>query len=286
MATFLRSWGGVLAWSFLAILPAGGLRADDEVRNTALRTVSPEAAEEIALGDQIKLVRIGEGAYVVRDLSIFMCNSVLVEMADGTLVMAGTPCTAEAMEKVLAWAKEHFGERKIVGIDTGYHLDNLGGNKALLDAGCAVYGSDLTVQLLAEKGEWMRELTLSFMSDKNSERYRAVQEQRYYPPDHVFEAEKGLSLFYGGEEVRAIYPGPMQAKDKIVVYFPSRKLLFGSCSVLAGERLGNMAEADRENWPKAIRSLMALPVNVVVPGHGLRLDPGLLQHTVDLLEKK
>lgn len=284
MATFLRSRFRVLVWGFLALLPMCGLRAADSA--AASRAVSADVAEEIALAGQIKLVRIGEGAYVIRDSSIFFSNSVLVEMLDGTLVMAGTPCTAEATEPVLAWARQHFGERKLVGIDTGYHLDNLGGNKALLDAGAAVYGSDLTVKLLAEKGDWIRALTLSFISDKDSERYRTVQSQRFYPPNHVFEAANGLSLFFGGEEVRVIYPGPMQAQDKLVVYFPSRKLLFGSCSVLAGDRLGNMAEADRENWPKAIRSLMALSVDVVVPGHGMRLDPGLLQHTVDLLEKE
>jgi hypothetical protein len=37
------------------------------------------------------------------------------------------------------------------------------------------------------------------------------------------------------------------------------------------------------SWAKAIRKLMALPVDVVVPGHGDRLDPGLLPHTLDLV---
>jgi hypothetical protein len=39
-------------------------------------------------------------------------------------------------------------------------------------------------------------------------------------------------------------------------------------------------------WPVAIRRLEQYPVNVVVPGHGKRLDPGLIQHTLYLLEKK
>lgn len=273
--------------ALLIFLSVSGLCAvDSPARAAVSKAVSTDVAEEIVLTDTLKLQRIGDGVYVIRDFTLFESNSVLVEMGDGTLVMAGTPCTAEVTTKVLEWARERFGLRPVVAIDTGYHIDNLGGNKALMDAGYPVYGSDLTVKLLAEKGEWMRELTLSFMQDKGSQRYKSVQAQHFYPPDHVFEAAKGLTLSFGGEEVRAIYPGPMQAPDKVVVYFPSRRLLFGSCSVLAGDRLGNTAEADMVSWPKAIRSLMALPVDVVVPGHGMRLDPGLLQHTLDLLEKK
>jgi metallo-beta-lactamase class B len=56
--------------------------------------------------------------------------------------------------------------------------------------------------------------------------------------------------------------------------------------ILAGDRPGNTTEADMQQWPIAIRRLKQFPVNVVVPGHGERLDPGLIQHTLDLLEKK
>lgn len=62
-----------------------------------------------------------------------------------------------------------------------------------------------------------------------------------------------------------------------------RKLLFGSCMILSGDAVGNTADADMAAWPIAIRKLQGLPVDVVVPGHGDRLDPGLIQHTLDVL---
>lgn len=280
----LRRWAVFLCFSLtVAVLPVAEAAPDVSVAPS--RAVSPNTGAPIVLMDSLQLSQIGEGAYVIRDFQPFQSNSLLVEMTDGTLVMAGTPCTAEATAKVLFWAKEHFGERRVVAINTGYHIDNLGGNKALLDAGFAVYGSDLTVKLLAEKGDWIRALTLSFIPDKTSPRYEAVRTQKFYPPDHVFAAESGLVLTFGREEVRAIYPGPTQAPDKVMVYFPSRRLLYGSCAVLAGDRPGNMAEADLVHWPLAIKCLMSLPVDVVVPGHGMRLDPELLPHTVELLEK-
>jgi glyoxylase-like metal-dependent hydrolase (beta-lactamase superfamily II) len=130
----------------------------------------------------------------------------------------------------------------------------------LLAAGVPVYGSDSTVRLLAERGG-----------------------PGIPPPNHVFPIADGLTLSFGNEEVRVIFPGPSQAPDKLAVYFPVRKLLFGSCMILSGDAPGNTADADMAAWPTAIRKIEELPVDVVVPGHGDRLDPGLIQHTLDVL---
>jgi metallo-beta-lactamase class B len=107
----------------------------------------------------------------------------------------------------------------------------------------------------------------------------------YLPPDHTFPIAQGLVLTFGSEQVHVIYPGPSQAPDKVAIYFPSRQILYGGCMVLAGEKPGNIADADLTTWPQAIRALTKLRVSVVIPGHGDRLDPGLLQHTIDVLEK-
>jgi glyoxylase-like metal-dependent hydrolase (beta-lactamase superfamily II) len=245
--------------------------------------VSPETKERIDLDPDLYLRSIGKGAYVICHVFPWLSNSVLVEMADGTLVMAGTPCTPKATELVLAWSKRQWGERKIIAINTGYHVDNLGGNQALLDAGIPVYGSDLTVKLLKERGEQTRLTTLKLSGGAGSAAYSAYASMRFLPPDHVFPIEDGLKLTCGGEQVQVFHPGPSQAPDKVVVYFPARKLLFGSCMILAGDKPGNTAEADMKQWPESARRLKQFPVDVVVPGHGERLDPALVQHTVDLL---
>jgi metallo-beta-lactamase class B len=230
------------------------------------RPVSPNVQREIQVAPDLRLRQIGEDAYVVTSTLRWEdgpidANSVLVEMADGTYVLAGTPWSPEATDLLLDWLRDQSGGSlpPMVAIDTGYHIDNLGGNAALLRAGIPVYGSDLTVSLLEERGE-----------------------AGLVPPDHVFPISQGLSLSFGGEHVTGIYPGPSQAPDKLAVYFPERRLLFGSCMILGGD-LGNTADADLAAWPDAIRRLLPLPVDVVVPGHGERLDPGLLQHTLDVL---
>lgn len=35
-----------------------------------------------------------------------------------------------------------------------------------------------------------------------------------------------------------------------------------------------------------MQKLVQFPADIIVPGHGERLDPGLIQHTLDLIEKR
>jgi metallo-beta-lactamase class B len=248
-----------------------------------IKPVSSQPTQRIDLSNDLYLRQIGEGAFVITHNYPWPANSLLVEMPDGTLVMAGTPYTPDATLSVLDWAQHKFGVRKMIAIDTGYHVDNLGGNQALIQKGIPVYGSDLTVQLLQERGEKTRQLMLSMIGEPGSPYYMAYQKMVFTPPDHTFPIEKGLVLSFGGEDIQVIYPGPSQAADKVVVYFPNRKLLFGSCMILGTDKIGNTADADMKNWPEAVKSLQKYPVDVIVPGHGDRFDAGLIQHTLDLL---
>ena len=208
-------------------------------------------------------------------------------MANSDLVWVGTPYTPAATTEVLAWIAKHFGKRKIVAINTGYHVDNLGGNSALIEQGIPVYGSDLTVQLLKERGEQTRQVILSMLKGSTNERYYQAQaEIPYLAPTQVFSLTKGLKLQFGDDEVEVYYPGPSQAPDKVVVYFPSKKVLFGGCMILGGDQIGNTSDADLENWPEAVHKLEQFEVEIVVPGHGDRLDAGLIKHTIALLAAK
>lgn len=243
------------------------------------------STQPIALGEGLSLRQVGSGAYVVTHTFPWDANSLLVEMADRTLVLVATPYTPEATRLVLGWVRSHFGERRMVAINNGYHVDNLGGNAALREAGIPIYGSDLTVRLLQERGEKTRQHLLGMIGDTASPVYAAHAAIQYLPPDHVFSAKEGLVLSFGSEELQVIYPGASQAPDKLAIYFPSRGLLFGGCMILNGNRVGNIADADLEAWPWAIQTLAKLPAKVVIPAHGDRLDPGLIQNTLDVLSR-
>ena len=102
-------------------------------------------------------------------------------------------------------------------------------------------------------------------------------------PSHTFDPSETKILQFGTQEIRLISPGASHSPDLIAMYIPDLELLFGGCGVKAGRTLGYLGDADLESWPAAIARLKELPTRWVIPGHGSRVDPGLLDHTLDLL---
>ncbi|MBN2394290.1 MAG: MBL fold metallo-hydrolase [Anaerolineae bacterium] len=256
----------------------------------ATSTSTATFSARIDLAEDLYLREVQAGVYIITHAFPWPGNSMLVEMADGgpsgngLLVLVDTPYTPEATQTVLEWAEKQFGKRAVVAINTGYHYDNLGGNAYLLEQGIPVYGSDLTVRLLAERGDAMRAMTLDWLKDpKDKAYYDAHQALLYVAPDHTFALDEGLQLEFGDETVEVYFPGSTHAPDNVVVYFPGRKLLFGGCMIIGGDQVGNMADADMAAWLDSLRKLERFDVEIVVPGHGERLEPQLIEHTVELL---
>jgi metallo-beta-lactamase class B len=211
------------------------------------------------LSPELSVRELTSGILVVTHEKPFPANSVVVDAADGTLVLVGSPYTADATRTVLAWLHERFGERKRVAIDTHFHDDaGVGGNPAFRAAGIPIYGSDLTARLLAE------------------------HDPKATLPDRVFPMERGLDLDFG-EPVRVSFPGPGHTRDNVVVYFPKRRMLVGGCLVKAGDSIGNTADADLAGWESSVASLASYDVDWIVPGHDDRFDRGLVAHSVDVV---
>jgi metallo-beta-lactamase class B len=184
---------------------------------------------------------------------------------------------------MLDWIGARFGERRVTAVATHFHVDALGGNAALRAAGVRTHGSTHTAKLLAEQGEAMRAATLAALKDR-PEDAAAIRDVPLLPPEHLFAPADGLSLDLEGTPVRVLFPGHGHAPDNVVVHLPTLRVLFGGCLVAARDHLGNLADADLEAWPAALRALKALPADHVVPGHGDRTDPALLDHGLRLLE--
>jgi glyoxylase-like metal-dependent hydrolase (beta-lactamase superfamily II) len=209
---------------------------------------------------------------------------MLVEMKNADLVLVDTPYTPEATQEVIEWSKDYFGDRDIVVINTGYHYDNLGGNSYLVEKGFRIYGSELTAKLTEERGDEMRALTLDWLRAPENKRYYGVHEKlSYVAPTHLYNIEEGLELRFKDEVVEVYYPGPTHAPDNVVVYFDRKKILFGGCMIIGWDSVGNTSDADLENWSISVRKLNRFDFDILVPGHGDRYDPALLEHTIDLI---
>ena len=237
----------------------------------------------INLGKELEIRELSQEIYVVIHKFPWPGNSLLVLIGTDDLVFVDTPYTPEATDQVLNWAEETFGDRNILEINTGYHVDNLGGNKALFDRGIPVYGSEKTAKLLNERGEETRKLTLSWLTNLNNKKYYDKHVMiPYIPPNHLFPIKEGLTLSIGNEKVEIIFPGETHAPDNVVVYFPQKKLLFGGCMIRAGSKLGNTADANLKTWKTALISLRNLDCDYIVPGHGFRFNADLIDNTISI----
>lgn len=260
------------------------------ISSTATVSITLAAADEssrIDLSEGLYVRQVRQDTFVVTHEFPWPANSLIIEMENSDLIWVGVPYTAAATKDVLDWIETRWGKRNIVEINTGYHVDNLGGNSALIEQGITVWGSDLTAQLLTQRGEQTRQVILGMLQGSGSERYyRVHQEIPYVAPTHLFPISEGLELQFGNEKVQVYYPGPSHAPDNVVVYFSGRRILFGGCMLLAGEQIGNTSDADLESWLEAVRKLLQFDAEIVVLGHGERLDPGIIQHTIELLTQK
>lgn len=244
----------------------------------------PGSYERFDISEDLHVRKVQEGVFVITHAFPWPGNSMIVEMTSSNLVLVDTPYTPEATRDVLAWVEAQLGERDITAINTGYHYDNLGGNSYLIEQGIPVYGSAVIAELLEERGEEMRTMTLDWLQAPQYQRYREAHESLpYVAPTHLFDLDEGLQLEFGDETVQVYYPGPSHAVDNVVVYFPGRKILFGGCMIIGWDSVGNMSDADLDAWPDSVRNLSQFDFDLLVPGHGDRLDAGLIEHTIDLL---
>lgn len=246
-------------------------------------SIPVDPAQRITIAEDLSVRHISEGVFEFTHSFPWPANSLAVVIGD-QLVLVDTPYTPAATVQALDWLEETIGEKRIVAINTHFHIDNLGGNQALVDAGIAIFGSDLTVQMLQDRGQASLEQAISWTADHPARFAEGLRTIVLTSPTEVFPIDAGVVLDVGGESVEVSYPGPGHAIDNVVVYFPHRKVLFGGCLVIGGDEVGNTNDADLASWPDSLRNLERFAFTVLVPGHGDRLDPELLEHSVDLVE--
>jgi cyclase len=84
-------------------------------------------------------------------------------------------------------------------------------------------------------------------------------------PDQTFAGE--LSLRVGGRELRLIEVGPAHTRGDTLVYAPAERVLFSGDILFAGAHPIAWA-GPVSNWIAACDRILAMDVDVIVPGHG------------------
>jgi len=224
-----------------------------------------------AAAPAVTLTHLTGGVYVAEDTFYARENSVVYVGRDHVTVVGATwtPDTA----KLLVAEIRKVTDRPVTEvIDTNHDLDRAGGNAYFRSIGARIVAIDLTRDLLAKDGA------------------ASIVEMRKFSPDYPDVPIVLPDVTYPGDftlqdgAVRGLYLGPSHKPDDIFVYFPEEKVLYGGC--VLKEKLGNMAGADLVEYPKTLRKLKALHLDIrtIIGGHYAPLQgPDLIDRYLKML---
>lgn len=245
---------------------------------------------QIKINDDLYCTQIVDSVYMYTHYFPTASNGMFVLLPDSEGLLINTPCENTGTMALLDWIEKSFGRLRLIAIVTGFHQDNLGGDEILLSRNIPVYGADLTVKLVKDKGAELKNVILSSVSSAGYKRYYdSYMKLNLIPPNKTFPIGEGMELRFRDETFEVYFPGESHTIDNTVVYLQRRKILFGGCMIKGMEfdNPGYTGYANMAEWPVSVKKVMDrfTDCKVVVPGHGRIGGKELLPHMIALLNE-
>jgi metallo-beta-lactamase class B len=220
---------------------------------------------------QVRLTHLAGPIYLVED-SYYVKENSVVYVGEDSVTVVGATWTPETA-RLLAGEIGRVTPKPVSEvIDTNYHPDRAGGNAYWKQIGAKVVSTRMTYDLLQRDWssvvDWLRGGIPSYP------KLPLVLPTVTHPGG--FELQDG--------RIRALYLGQSHTPDGIFVYFPREKVLYGGC--ILKEQLGNLAFANREEYPRTLERLKALHLDIrtVIAGHWSAVHgPELIDRYLQLL---
>lgn len=245
-------------------------------------TIAAQSPETIKLDHNMEVKKIMEDVFMITDQDYRSSNILAVKMKDGTVFLASSSFEGVGTETLLTWVKKNLNPKRIVAVNTHFHMDGTGGNEVYKKNAVEIWSSEMTKKLQLEFGQTMINKVAPDYDRK--ELRERILKSKVVVADHIFSAKEGKTFDFSGEKVEVYYPGPAHSLDNVVVYFPKQKLLFGGCMIKPDE-LGYLGDADVKAWPQSARNLKKFDVQTVVRGHGSWGGPEFIDKTIAVAEK-
>lgn len=189
----------------------------------------------------------------------FAANAGIVIGRDGILVV-DTLISAKEAQRFMADIRKVSDKPIKYVVNTHTHLDHAFGNCVFAKLGATVISHDADRKKLATKGGDLL---------KNAGNYGLKPEDmagtEIVVPTLAFSDQ--LTIDLGGEEVKLIRTAPSHTAGSLVVFLPAKKLLF-SGDILFTDFHPFLADGDIPGWTKTLDALIAMNVELIIPGHG------------------
>lgn len=245
-------------------------------------SLAGETPQPVHLAYGLVVKEIKQDVYVVTDVDYSNSNTLVVKASDGTAVIVSSPFENLGTKTLVDWIKETWKPKRMVAINTHFHLDGSGGNEVYSKEGVETWASDLTHHLQLTRGRKLLKGVSQHYKRKDL-RDRLLK-SRAIPAAYLFPVDQGKTFDFSGEKVQVFFPGPAHSPDNVVVYFPKQKLLFGGCMIKPKD-LGYLGDANVKQWAKSAGRLKKFDVEIVVPGHGNWGGPELISKTIQVVKR-
>lgn len=204
------------------------------------------------LASNIDITPLTKKIYVVEDYFYTKENSLFyVGEKEVTLIAATwSPETA----KVLSEKIKEITKKPIANvINTNFHPDRAGGNSFFKSMGAKIFSTQKTYDLM--ESQWQRIIASVKKAFPDFPSLPLTLPDQTFPGD--FKLENG--------NIQVLYFGPSHTEDGTFVYFPREKVLYGSCALK--EKLGNIEDANLNEYANTLKKLKKLKFKTIVAGH-------------------
>jgi glyoxylase-like metal-dependent hydrolase (beta-lactamase superfamily II) len=173
------------------------------------------------LSENLFLSRVNDTVYIATHYFPWESNSMIF-FSDGELVLIDTPYTNDATKEVCEWASKEFEIKKITAINTGFHVDNLGGNQYLTEQGIDIFGADAIAKLLRERSNETQKLMLTWLEAPSMKKYYDEHaKMEFKAPNQTFKLEEGLTIKRGRLHYEIYFRGESMRPIMLRFTFPS-----------------------------------------------------------------
>ncbi len=222
----------------------------------------------------VKAVKVAEDVWVVQGESAqgsaanrnFISNAGFVVTGDGVVVVdaLGSPTLAEELIAEIRRVTSQPIRHVIV---THYHADHFYGLQAFKAVGASVVAHRAAGEYLNSDTAQRR------LAASREELFPWIEERtRLVVPDRWLDQPDAV-LRVGTFEFQIRHAGPAHTPEDLVVYVPSRGVLFAGDMVFRG-RIPFVGQSDSRQWIESLSRLIEFKPKIVVPGHGpVSTDP-------------
>ncbi|MEP6874018.1 MAG: MBL fold metallo-hydrolase [Burkholderiales bacterium] len=244
------TWLGsvVTAWAVL-MAHAAELAADQ---------VPPPAPIELANGvymlpgtggepDTSNLGRVGNAGFIVGRTGVLAIDAGTSYLHGRALLAAIRSVTEQPVRLVLV---------------THTRQEFLFGGAAFREQGIPIAMQQAAAGLMASRCETCLKTLRTTLGED------AMRGTTMFKPDITFTDPLGIdAAALIGRPIQVLYFGHSSGPGDIAVYDPRTRTLFAG-GLLDAQRILDVFDSDLARWSEALRTLQALPIDVIVPGHG------------------